>query len=141
MSSPPSDLINRSKTRVERSPGTMALWALTILISLIFIAAAVPKLGSFGFFGDLFERWGYPDWLEMGVGIIEFVAAIFLIIPSTAFFAACTLAAIMVGAIITHLALGTALNALIPLAMLGALLYIAWVRRPQAAHTEQPSVP
>lgn len=140
MSAPRSDLVDRNKTRIEYSPRTIVLWGTTIVVALIFIVAALPKLGGFGFFEDAFERWGYPGWLEMGVGIIEFIGAVFLIIPTTAFFAAILLGAVMVGAIITHLFLGNPLNVFVPLLVLAALVFVGWARRPQAAQTRQPRV-
>jgi uncharacterized membrane protein YphA (DoxX/SURF4 family) len=138
--SPPSDLINRPKDLPERSLKAVVLWALTLFSAAIFIAAAVPKLGGYGFFSQRFEAWGYPGWLEMGVGIAEVVSSVFLILPATAFYAAIVLGLIMVGAIYTHLALGTAVLALFPLVLLGALTYIAWMRRPQRLRASQPRV-
>lgn len=138
MGSPPSDLANRSKTRTEHNTKTIALWVLTMLTSVVFIVAAVPKLGGFGFFGSLFERFGYPDWLEMGVGIIEFVGAIFLIIPTLTFYAALALGAVMVGAIVSHLVFGPPIAALMPFIVLCVLALLAWARRPDALRTTQP---
>jgi uncharacterized membrane protein YphA (DoxX/SURF4 family) len=133
-------LANRAKEVPQRSLKTVALWAVTLLSAVIFISAAVPKIGGYGFFSQRFSAWGYPDWLEIGVGIAEVVSSVFLIIPATAFYAAAVLATIMAGAIYTHLALGSAVFALFPLVMIGALGYIAWIRRPQRLRSTQPRV-
>lgn len=138
MQAPPSDLVNRPKSKREHSNKTIAIWMLTLLTSALFIAASLPKLAGFGFFDTAFARWGYPYWLELTVGIVEFVSAVFLIIPTTAFFAALALSVVMVGAIITHLALGDAVLAILPLVLLGILAFLARVRRPQAGRTETP---
>lgn len=129
---PPSDLVGREKRIPHRSLKKTALWAITLLTSATFIAAAVPKMAGVGFFIERFEAWGYADWFEKAVGISEFVAAVFLIIPATSFYAALVLGAIMVGAIITHLAFGSALLAVVPAFFLGLLMIIAWVRRPKS---------
>jgi putative oxidoreductase len=138
MQAPPSDLVNRPQSQRQHSNKTLAVWLLTLLTSALFIAASLPKLAGFGFFETAFARWGYPGWLELMVGIVEFVGAVFLIIPTTAFFAAMALSAVMVGAIITHLALGHPVLAILPFMVLGILMFLAWVRRPSAARTEQP---
>jgi uncharacterized membrane protein YphA (DoxX/SURF4 family) len=138
--SPPSDLVNRQKELPNRSLKIVALWALTLFSAAIFIAAAVPKIGGYGFFSQRFDAWGYPGWLETGVGIAEVVGSIFLIIPATSFYASIVLGAIMAGAIYTHLAMGTAVFALFPLILLLGLCYIAWMRRPEALRSTQPRV-
>ncbi len=140
MESPPSDLINRSKDVPHRSLKTVGLWAVTLLSSVLFIAAAVPQIGDYGFFSERFEQWGYPGWFQLGIGIAEIVAAIFLIIPSTAFYAAGVLMVIMGGAVFTHLALGEAVYAIVPAIMLLALGVIAWARRPQRLRSRKPRV-
>lgn len=131
---PPSDLINRPKVYANRSPRRTAVWGIILLLSTLFLAASMPKLGGFGFFDARFERWGYPYWFELLIGMAEASAAIFLIIPSTAFVAAIALGVIMIGAIITHLAFGEAALALIPLIMLGFLAFVGWNRRPNRVH-------
>lgn len=138
---PPSDLIRRHKDVPQRSLKQVGIWALTLLTSLLFIAAAVPKLGGgYSFFSERFQEWGYPGWFELAVGIAEVVSAIFLIIPATAFYAAGVLAVIMLGAIYTHLALGVAAYAILPAIMLCAVGIIGWVRRPRRLHSSKPRV-
>jgi uncharacterized membrane protein YphA (DoxX/SURF4 family) len=132
--SPPSDLINRPKTYPHRSLKRTAIWGATLVVATIYIAASVPKLGGFGFFDARFEQWGYPYWFELTVGVIEATAAIFLIIPTTAFYSALALAVIMVGAIFTHLVFGQAALAVVPLIMLCLLAFIGWMRRPAWVH-------
>ncbi len=138
MDSPPSDLIHRPKPIHDRSLKVVAVWAATLFTSVIFIAAAVPMLGGVGFFVERFKNWGYPFWFETVVGITEVVAAVFLIVPSTAFYSALVLAAIMCGAIYTHLVLGQALLAIVPALMLSLLVFIGWARRPRRLRTRQP---
>lgn len=140
MDSPPSDLVHRSKAYPNRSLKNVATWAVTLIASAIFIAAAVPMLGGYGFFEERFQQWGYPDWFQMTVGIIEVISAIFLIIPTTAFYASLALAAIMAGAIYTHLVLGQAALAIVPVVMLGLLAFIGWMRRPRRLRTHTPRV-
>lgn len=131
LDAPRSKLAMKSTRPRRPSLKTAILWAITILTALLFIMASVPKIGGVAFWEMQFEEWGFPEWFQMTVGIVEFVAAIFLIIPRTAFYSAIVLAALMVGAIATHLAVGVALYAIVPAAMLGLLAYIGWMRRPE----------
>lgn len=132
--SPPSDLIGRQKNHSNRSTKRTITWAIILVLSTLFLASSIPKLGGFGFIDTRFERWGYPYWFEFVVGMAEATAAIFLIIPSTAIYATAVLAMIMIGAILTHLLIGQAALAIIPLIVLGLLLYIGWARRPSWVH-------
>ncbi len=114
------------------NPSGTVVWALTFLATIIFVAAGLPKLGDPTFMAAQFEGWGYPNWLRQSVGGLEFLGAIFLLIPRTAFWAACVLGAVMAGSIATHIAAGQFGMALVPLAMLGLLSFIAAVRSPDA---------
>lgn len=135
INSPPSDLINRTKTYSNRSTKRTLVWAIILILSTVYLAASLPKLGGFGFFDARFERWGYPHWFEMVIGILEAAAAIFLILPSTTVYAAGVLGIIMLGAIFTHLFFGQAILAIIPLIMLCLVVFVGWTRRPSAVHT------
>ena len=107
------------------------LWAVTILLALIYIIAGVPKLGALDFMHHRFsEVWGYPVWFEYLIGAMEFIGGILLIIPATAFWAASMLSVIMVGAIYTHLALGNPAFTPVPLICLALLIYVATQRIP-----------
>lgn len=114
---------------VMHNPATVVLWAVTLVLSTLFVAASLPKLGDVSLMTRQFEGWGYTSWLRHMVGGVEFLGAIFLMIPRTAFWAACTLGAVMAGAIATHLAAGQQLMSVLPLAALGALSYVAAMRR------------
>lgn len=128
--SPPSDLINRPKTSLNLSMERVVYWSVTLIVATVYLAASMPKLGGFGFFDERFELWGYPHWFEVLIGVIEATAAIFLIIPATALYSAGVLMLIMLGAVVTHLAFGHALLAIVPILMLGVLGYIGWMNRP-----------
>jgi uncharacterized membrane protein YphA (DoxX/SURF4 family) len=113
------------------SETSVGLWAVTIVLALIYIIAGVPKLGALDFIHRRFsEVWGYPLWFEYLIGALEFVGGILLIIPSTAFWAASMLSVIMVGAIYTHLALGNPAFTPVPLICLALLVYVASKRVP-----------
>jgi uncharacterized membrane protein YphA (DoxX/SURF4 family) len=101
-------------------------WASAVGLALVYILAGVPKLGGFSDALHRFQEWGYSDEFMMFIGISEFVAAILLVIPRTAFYSAIYLGTIMVGAIYTHLAFDSVLWALLPAFCLSFLAFIAY---------------
>lgn len=84
------------------SSGSKPVWIVTALLSLVFIGVGFPKLGEANMVLTSFDEWGYPDAMHSIIGAIEFIAAILLLIPSTATMAALVLTGVMVGAGATH---------------------------------------
>ena len=111
------------------NPRATSVWALTLVLSVIFIASGIPKLGGIEIAMHDFKEWGYPTWFRQVIGGIEFLGAIVLLIPRTAFYAATVLGAIMLGSIFTHLVHEEYALSLIPMVCFGALVYIASERR------------
>jgi uncharacterized membrane protein YphA (DoxX/SURF4 family) len=81
-----------------------ALWALQILVALAFLAAGGSKLAGAAQMVALFERVGVGQWFRYVTGILEIAGAIGLLIPRYTFYAASLLVTVMVGAVISHLA-------------------------------------
>jgi uncharacterized membrane protein YphA (DoxX/SURF4 family) len=104
------------------------LWALTIVLALIYLRTGVPKLTGSQAWVRMFEGWGYPDWLRLGVGGVEVAGAVLLLIPRTAVYGAAVLGVVMLGALYTHAAEGAWTQCGVPLVLLG-LLSIAWRRK------------
>ncbi len=84
----------------------LALWAVTILLSLLFAASAIPKLAPGSSMVARFAAWGLPQWTIPTVGAAEAMGACLLLVPRTAPYGSAVLAAVMVGAIATHLRSG-----------------------------------
>ena len=105
------------------------LWALTIVLALIYLRTGVPKLAGSETWIGMFERWGYPDWLRLGAGGVEVAGAVLLLIPRTAVYGAAVLGVVMLGALYTHAAEGAWTQCGVPLVLLGLLSVIAWKRR------------
>lgn len=123
--------IESTRRRQTEAPSLSGIWALTMVLALIYVMAGVPKVGAFDFIAARFEEvWGYPEWFRTLIGGLEFIGGIFLIIPATAFYAASMLGIIMLGAIYTHLALGNPLFTPIPAICFILLMVVAYVRRP-----------
>src|SRR5687768_14206144 len=92
------------QARAGRSAG---IWALTILLAAVFLAAGVPKL--LGLDPPILQAAamrGFPEWVRLLVGLVETVAAILLLVPAFSAFAAGGLALLMLPATITQLISG-----------------------------------
>ncbi|MGM0555307.1 MAG: DoxX family protein [Myxococcota bacterium] len=112
----------------EEGSRSKVTWAVTALLALVFAGAGFPKVGSMDMVLTSFEQWGYPESFHYVVGGIEFIAAILLLIPSTATLSALLLAGIMVGAFVTHATAGEYAMLPVNVVLFAGLAYVAWAR-------------
>jgi uncharacterized membrane protein YphA (DoxX/SURF4 family) len=109
----------------------IALWTVTGLLGGMFILAGSLKFVDAGM-AEQFTRWGYPDWFHVFTGLIELTCGLLLLVPRTAFYAACGLAGVMIGATYTHLFHHEYPQAIVPASFLMLLLVVAAARFPLA---------
>jgi uncharacterized membrane protein YphA (DoxX/SURF4 family) len=74
-----------------------------IILSIIFLLSGGAKLASLQFEILAFERWGYPLWFMYFIGAVEVAGGICLMLNWLAALASAGLAAMMVGALVTHI--------------------------------------
>jgi putative oxidoreductase len=121
-------------TAVERPAASgkgrlIALWMLSGLVALAFIAAGGAKLASVPVMIEEFDKVGIGQWFRYFTGLLEVAAGIGLLISRYAFYAAVLLGIVMVGAVIAHLTvLGSSPAAPVILLVLTGI--IAYLRRP-----------
>lgn len=109
---------------------SIALWAVTVPLVLLYLTAGVPKLlGSPDAMAG-FEHFGYPQWFRVVVGVVEVVGALALLWPRVTAVAAAALAAVMAGAAWSHVRVGESPDAALPAILCVLLVAIAWVRWP-----------
>jgi putative oxidoreductase len=106
-------------------------WLLQVLFGVLFVVIGIAKFGDPSW-ARKFEGWGYPDGFYMVIGVVEALAGLALLVPRIAFHAALTLAAIMVGAALTHLRFGETSRLSGLLLFLSILAVVAWLRKPAA---------
>ena len=111
----------------KKSVANIALWALQILIALFLIRVGVPKLLGDPVMVQTFGAIGAGQWFRYLTGTLEVAGSIGLLIPGITGYAAIVLAAVMTGAVVTHLVILGG-SPVIALVLLAALLTIAWVR-------------
>ncbi len=107
----------------------IVLWILQILAAAAFLMAGGSKLAGAPMMVAVFEKVGAGQWFRYLTGFLEVVGAIGLFLPRYSFYAALLLAAVMVGAIITHLTILGG-SPVAPIVLLLLVSTIAWLRRP-----------
>ncbi len=121
---PPTSLPSKGKR--------IAIWTVSIVVAAMFIMAGGTKLAGLPMHVEHFQKWGYPDWFRVLIGIAEVAGGVGLLIPRQVSFAAAGLAAIMLGAVYTHLAHDEAIQVVAPgvfLLVFGVLTYARWPQR------------
>lgn len=103
------------------------LWTVQILLAVVFVAVAVPRLIGTAATVETFEQIGMGQWLRYVTGAAELAGAIGLLIPRLAGLAAIGLTGVMIGATVTNfLVLTPAMAALtIVLGAASALIAVA----------------
>jgi putative oxidoreductase len=108
---------------------TIALWILSGLLGLAFVAGGVTKLLAMPPHPAHFAGWGFPGWFMYLTGAIELVSGILLFIPRVAAFGAALLVGTMIGAALTHLMHADAANVAPSLVMLVLSAVVFYARR------------
>jgi uncharacterized membrane protein YphA (DoxX/SURF4 family) len=105
-------------------------WVLSILLAIAFTLAGGIKLISVPGMVQEFAQIGLGQWFRYFTGVLEVSGAIGLLIPKVRFWAALQLAAVMVGATFTNIAvLHVPILARTTAVLLALALVLAWLRR------------
>ena len=107
----------------------IAVWVLSGLAALAFLMAGGSKLAGAPMMVAVFQKIGLGQWFRYLTGGLEVAGAIGLFLPKYAFYAALLLAAVMVGAVVSHLTILGG-SPVAPLVLLALTASIAYLRRP-----------
>lgn len=78
-------------------------WTLRVIAALILLQTLYFKFTGHPESVVLFTKLGVEPWGRIGTGVIELIASVLLLIPSTVFFGAILAIGLMAGAIMSHL--------------------------------------
>ncbi len=78
-------------------------WILQIVAAIILLQTLYFKFSGHPESVELFTKLGVEPWGRIGTGIIELIAGLLLLIPSTVFVGAFVGVGLMLGAILSHL--------------------------------------
>lgn len=82
---------------------TLGIWLLRVIAALIMLQTLFFKFTGHPESVGLFTELGVEPWGRIGTGVIELVASILILIPTTSFIGALLAAGLMSGAIGAHL--------------------------------------
>jgi uncharacterized membrane protein YphA (DoxX/SURF4 family) len=118
----------------EQSRGlNIAVWVASALLFVLYtVVASPPKLMGKPEAVEGFIKYGYSDGFRLFIGTCESLGGIALLIPRLAFWSACGLFIIMLGAVYTHLSNNDAAHVAPAVVALLILAFIAWARRGRA---------
>jgi putative oxidoreductase len=121
----------------------VAVWTASVFVALVCLRSGLMKMpGVPGeqFWARDFQRWGYPDWFRIVVGLAELAAFASLLVPRAAAYGAGLFGAVMVGAIFTHATHGESsrlpFNVVLLTLSLGIAVARLSARRHRAARSE-----
>ena len=114
----------------RRRAVNFALWALQVVLALVFAMAGLSKV-----FGDqamvgMFAAIGVGQWFRFVVGLLEISGAVGVLVPRLSGLAALGLGCLMAGATLTNLFVLGASPA-VPIVLLVVGVLVAWGRWPQ----------
>jgi putative oxidoreductase len=118
--------------RRESRGVNIALWALQALLALAFVSAGLVKLGGQQVQVDLFAEIGAGQWLRYVVGVLEVAGGVGVLVRRLSGLAALGLAGLMLGAVVTNVAV-IGVSPLVPAAFLVLAALVAWGRRAETS--------
>jgi uncharacterized membrane protein YphA (DoxX/SURF4 family) len=110
----------------------IAVWVASALLCVLYLFTSYMKLTSNPQAVEGFAKYGYSDGFRLFIGTCEFLGGIALLIPRLAFWSACGLLIIMLGAAHAHLTHDEASHLPVVIVALVLLAFIAWARRGRA---------
>lgn len=108
----------------------LTIWGVQIITALAFLAAGGSKLAGAPDMVTMFEKIGFGQWFRYVTGSLEVTGALLLLVPRTAVIGGGLLAAVMIGAVGTHLFLigGNPVPAAVLLALAVTVGWNRWGR-------------
>ena len=83
--------------------GDLALWVPALFLAWIFARQGWAKFSDTSGWARAFAVWHFPVWFRILIGVMEVVAAAFMLTRRTASIGAGLIAVVMLGAMGTHL--------------------------------------
>lgn len=111
---------------------------LPFALALVFALSGGAKLAGLEFEVQAFTRWGYPLWFMFATGAVEVAGALALLMPRLRALAAGGLAAMMVGAVATHVVHAEWAMLALAATILALSAGVAWRGRAEIAALVRP---
>jgi len=92
--------------KINPTARRIAEWSTVAILSLSFVASGIPKIAPGPGMVRRFEAWGYSSGFATGIGLLEALAGVLILVPKTRRLGAGLIAIDMVGAVYTHFRTG-----------------------------------
>lgn len=115
---------------------TVTAWILALMLFVMFARAGWMKFDPNGGWSPAFRNWGYPNWFRVAVGVAEVVAALLVLVPRTAKYAAALIIVLMIGGVGTNLMHGgmrRTVGSFVPLILASVLFALRYTGTPPLA--------
>lgn len=114
-------------------------WIVALYLCAIFLMMGYQKFLADGFWTGPFERWGYPVWMRIGVGIAEVAGGALIVLPRASKLGAGILSAVMLGALFTRLRDGAIGDSVAIVVYILAFIWVAWEFRLPSPWKKSPA--
>ncbi len=111
----------------------VVLWIITLFLALVCLRSGlmkIPGVPGVQFWVRDFQRWNYPGWFRLAVGVTELISFGLLLVPRVAGYGAAIFSVIMLGAIFTHATHHESSRLPFNFLLLALSLVIAFARQP-----------
>lgn len=102
----------------------MAVSLIVLLLSAVLIWAGGLNILAPGFIRDEFRGWGYPDWLRVGTGVTEWLAAVALVYSPLRLLGCGLALLVLIGVIVTFARTRQWMRMEYPLVLLALVLWV-----------------
>lgn len=120
-------------------------WILALWLAFVFGRAGIAKFDPASGWSRSFERWGFPEWFRLLIGVAEVAAAALILLPRTSAYGAAIMVAVMIGATGNFAVRGTFHHIQVPIIaglIAAAVLALRWRDRlPLSRSTPLPALP
>ena len=82
---------------------TIGIWILRLLVAIILLQTLYFKFSAAPESIYIFSKLGMEPWGRIGIGILELIASVLILIPATTLFGSLLAIALMSGAVFFHL--------------------------------------
>jgi putative oxidoreductase len=124
---------------------TIAIWALRVVLGVIFLGIGATKLAGTAQTVQYFAAIGWGQWFRYLTGLLDVVGSALLFVPRRTFYGAAVLACSVGTATLISISLlrgdplwGGREMTLVPLILTVLVVVLAWLTRPRWAGIQRP---
>jgi len=115
-------LVEERRTGID----VLATWLPRIALALVFLSVGSQKFARQGMWVRIFHDIGFGEWFRYLTGVMQVGGAVLLLVPRAAAVGFILLGCTMIGAVAFWVGTNRAFGAVIPGALLAAIVVVGW---------------